>query len=615
MPSFYLIFIERAAFIMLGTSAEKLQYRTLNDFNSPADYLEYLFGGVQGIMYRATIDPKYFQTFYRSSGLVNAEYEGVNNCYIAMNSFFRSKGLDMQNGRDLRHLKRLNAFYVDIDCYKVGLTKSQVLDRLNHEYIGSKIPEPTFIIDSGRGIYLVWKLRNEDRNALPRWTAVQNYLIDTLEPLGADQACKDATRILRVPFSLNSKSNSVVSIVDFNDLTYSIYDISKEYEIGSVRKSKIQNDNNLKKYPYNHATERQRKYVRDIAKRLGISKAEYPDFTNYKETDIWIKLHKDITVSDRTHGEDKGYCYQKDNTYSIDEFKSLKGVLGSYCAEIRKLLTMRKGSDCKRELALFLYRYFLREMKYDKETALKETLEFNASLDCPFDEDYVIAATASADRRIATGIPYAYSKATIIKLLEITKEELSYLPFLATEVKSKKERRKEQNRKAYESKLSAEGKSAKKDVILNRRATILAMQEQGKTATEIQKELSISRATYHRDIAALAITSVYEAAKTLLKKQTSKITNTAKKAVKAVSNTVKTAKKSGFVADICNALKASKEALKQLSHFFSSPFIESTAKLYRTPPVVLYKSIQWIIHRYLSGHRGDDGSDDADSDG
>lgn len=596
---------------MLGTSAEKIQYRTINDFNSPADYLEYLFGGVQGVMYRATIDPKYFQTYYRSTGLINAHYEGVNNCYIAMNSFFRSKSLDKQHGRDLRHLKRLNAFYVDIDCYKVGLTKGEVLDCLNYDYIGSKIPEPTFIIDSGRGIYLVWKLRNEDRNALPRWTAVQNYLIDALEPLGADQACKDATRILRVPFSLNSKSNSVVSIVEFNDLTYSIYDIAKEYEIGSVRKPKIQNNNNVKKHPYNHATERQRKYVRDIANRLGLSKEDYPDFTNYKETDAWIKLHKDIFVP---HREDGKYCYQKDNTYSIDEFKSIKGVLGTYCAEIRKLLTMRKGTDCKRELALFLYRYFLREMKYDKDTALKETLDFNASLDCSFDEKYVIAATASADRRIETGIPYAYSKSTIIKLLEITKEELLHLPFLATEVKDKKERRKEQNRKAYVNKLSAEGKSAKKDAILKRRASILAMQEQGKTATEIQKELNISRATYHRDIAALAVSSVFEAAKAILAEQVKEITDTAKKAVKTVSNTVRTVKQSGFVAAISDALKILKEPLKLLSHFFSIPFIECTALLYRTPPIPLYEPIHWLIGRYLSGHRGDKSNDDGDSD-
>ena len=98
---------------MLGTSAEKLTYRTIEDFRSPADYLDYMFGGVKGVAYRATIAPYYFQTYYRTSGLVKAKYEGVNHCYVAMNTFYRESGLDFQNGREVRYVKRLNAFYVD----------------------------------------------------------------------------------------------------------------------------------------------------------------------------------------------------------------------------------------------------------------------------------------------------------------------------------------------------------------------------------------------------------------------------------------------------------------------------------------------------------------------
>ena len=92
-----------------------------------------------------------------------------------------------------------------------------------------------------------------------------------------------------------------------------------------------------------------------------------PDFTNYHETDNWIKLHKDLCPAT----EDKDYCYKNGNIYSIGEFVSFRQVLKSYCEEIRKVLCSRTGADCKRELALFLYRYFLREMKYTSEEALK----------------------------------------------------------------------------------------------------------------------------------------------------------------------------------------------------------------------------------------------------
>ena len=136
-------------------------------------------------------------------------------------------------------------------------------------------------------------------------------------------------------------------------------------------------------------------------------------------------------------------------------------------------------------------------MKYTSEEALNLTLDFNAHLSCPFDESYVITVTASADKRIESGLPYRYKKETIIKLLEITEEELKDLPFLSTAVKSKKERKAEANRRAYEKRLEAENKQNKEAVILERRAVIFAMRESGATAKEIQEQLHISRATYH----------------------------------------------------------------------------------------------------------------------
>lgn len=599
---------------MLGTSAENFKYQTISDFCSPADYLEYMFGGVQGVLYRATIDPKYRQSYFRASGLIKARYEAVDNCYVSMNSFYRTKDLvDDQQGRDVLHLKRLNAFYVDIDCYKLGLSKKEVLLELKDNYIGSQIPEPTFIIDSGRGIYLIWKLRNEDKKALPRWTAVQQYLTDALKKLGADQACTDAARILRVPYSRNAKSKTNVKIVEFSDLTYSIYDIAKEYDIkaSAVRKFGAKKKSGTT-YPYNHATEKQRKYVRDIANRLGLKEEDYPDFMNFHETDNWIKLHRAVEPA---HREDKGYCYKKGNTYSLSEFKAIRGVMGAYCAEIRKLFAIRKGADCKRELGLFLYRYFLREMKVSSDKALKETLSFNASLDCPFDEDYVATVTASADRRVEKGIPYAYKKSTIIKVLDITKEELKELPFFAAGVKSREERKKEANRRAYQSRLSAEGKAAKKDAILERRASILIMQKQGKNATEIQKELGISKATYHRDITALATASVLEAAEAVISAQVEKVKETVKEAAEAVSNAVESVKNKGVAGAVHSALSnLMKKAKGCVSHFFSIPFIEMNAVgvLHSGEPLpVLSKLLQWLVQRRMGDKSGDD-ADGAD---
>ncbi|HZK23757.1 MAG TPA: hypothetical protein VFC74_00005, partial [Oscillospiraceae bacterium] len=51
------------------------------------------------------------------------------------------------------------------------------------------------------------------RAALPRWNACQRYLIDRLKPAGADVGAKDASRVLRLVETVNSKSNEICRVV------------------------------------------------------------------------------------------------------------------------------------------------------------------------------------------------------------------------------------------------------------------------------------------------------------------------------------------------------------------------------------------------------------------
>lgn len=484
---------------MLGLSAG-LNYREQSQFHTSADYLSYLFGGIKGLIARGTINPEFKQNFYRASGIVKAHY-AQNNVYVSMNTFFRNK-------RDVESVKRLNAFYVDLDCYKLGLDKNFVLSTLEDDYFGWEIPHPTFIIDSGRGLYLIWKLRNEDRKALPRWTIVQEWFCEKLKPLGADPACKDAARILRVPFSYNAKSHTEVTIRAFNDLTYSIYDIMKEYDIKTVAGRK---DQAAEVYPYNSATKRQRQYASIIATKLGIT---LPDFNCFQTTWDWIKKNR---VRPRREDEEKA---EKTNVvyFRAKKSKNIADILQGYCHDIETLFTLREGEDCKRELGLFLYRLFQYEMTHDKKIALDKTLSLNKRLSRPFKESYVKRATYSAEKKIDAGQTYHYRKSTIIATLDITPEEMRQLSFLVTG--SNRQRKKENNRKAYLARLKETGKSPKAEEIASRRAKIIKMQESGKTAKEIREALNIGRATYYRDIAAISagcvVASVKEAAKAVI---------------------------------------------------------------------------------------------------
>lgn len=180
-----------------------------------------------------------FTYHYNSNSLAELPMEDEENLYISQNTFYRPI-------RNSDNLKRLNMLYVDLDCYKVGLKKEYVFELLCDEYFGSKIPRPTFIIDSGRGLYLLWKI-NEDRNAFPRWKKVQHYLHNVLKELGSDSSVtEDVARVLRVPGSINSKTGTKVEIIREYKYTYSLYEIIRDY-IPENNPSETKKTN-LKKY-------------------------------------------------------------------------------------------------------------------------------------------------------------------------------------------------------------------------------------------------------------------------------------------------------------------------------------------------------------------------------
>lgn len=507
---------------MLGISAG-LEQRTIGDFKDPADYISYLFTGIKGWICRGQLTPDYHQAMYRFNGLMNQNFAGEKNVYISMNTFF-------VNERTTDKLKRLNALYVDIDCYKQGLSKAAVLDELETDYFDTLIPMPTFVIDSGRGLYLIWKLRNEDRNALPRWERVQDYLIEALKDLGADPACRDSARILRIPFSRNTKSGTDVEILRFTDTTYSLTDIQREFDITAGKK--YRRADGEKTHPYNTATEPMRRYALQLALKLGITP---PNFNNFQETQEWIAKMR-LSVPCHPHGEERAAVH-------VDPKQDTKlcRILEGYCNDIETLFSMRRGADCKREIALFLYRLFSYDLTGDKELALERTLAFNAALSCPFPEKYVIRATNSAEKKIDSGDTYHYKRDTIIEILEITGEEMKSLTYLVGQER-RRERKKEANKKAYRDRLAAAGRETKAEAKEKRRAALIAMQQEGKSAQEIMEALSISKATYYREIAAISAENVLEAARDVLEESVEKVAQTAEKAAEAILATVKKAK-------------------------------------------------------------------------
>lgn len=157
-------------------------------------YLDILHSTSKGWITRAEINCGYKQWHYKYNDLLGQDFN-KENVFMSLNTFYSTF-------RRLEYLKELKAQFIDLDTYKTGFTKEQILMNLEENYFNQSIPRPNFIVDSGRGLYLIWLLNSVPSKALPLWKAIEEYLYSLLKPFGADRQALDPTRVLRVPEAL-----------------------------------------------------------------------------------------------------------------------------------------------------------------------------------------------------------------------------------------------------------------------------------------------------------------------------------------------------------------------------------------------------------------------------
>ncbi|EOU1871531.1 TPA: DNA-binding response regulator [Clostridium perfringens] len=185
-------------------------------------YIDNIHRNSKGWITRSVIDKNgYKQWHYKYTELIGLDITG-ENIYITPNTFYKPY-------RRIECVKELNCLFIDLDYYKTGKTKDQVLMDLEENYFNQNIPIPNYVIDSGRGMYLMWRINAVPSKALPLWKAVQEYLWEQLKVFGADRQALDATRILRVPGSKNSKSKTIVSILDEYGYVYDLREIQNNF--------------------------------------------------------------------------------------------------------------------------------------------------------------------------------------------------------------------------------------------------------------------------------------------------------------------------------------------------------------------------------------------------
>ena len=338
------------------------------------NYINTLHKDSEGYITVAKMGSRWQQYYFEGINDLSINLKG-KDVYISQNTF-------NNKSRRLIHLKELKALYIDIDCYKMNLSKEAVKYFMENDLYG-QIPVPNMLIDSGRGLYYIIFLENTIAEELPKWQLVEKYLYEKLKDLGADNKALDATRVLRVTGTVNSKNNSIVKVIDTYDYQYTLDEIIENYipEIVEDRKEKQKPKGVRKKG-------RKKKFV--------------SLFTLYK---LYYTRFKDI----------------------------------------KKLVEIRNYEMTGyREVTLFLLRYFMNVYHGDDDLVMEEILEINNSFTEPLEKDEVFKATLSGATR-ATENVYKYSNDKLIKLLDITPLEQKQMATIIS--KSEKYYRNNKNRR------------------------------------------------------------------------------------------------------------------------------------------------------------------------
>lgn len=457
---------------------------------------------------------------------IERNYEGKADIYLSYNPL---KGY---TPRKKANVGKLALLYVDLDIgrgenpFEDDTTpeyKQSVVDSLEDSVFGVTVPAPNYICDSGRGLYLIYKIyqnadgnKQEHINAAERWERVNSYLTSAFDWYCADKSVStDEARVLRVPGSLNSHSGTEVKFYAYSDEIYTLFSIERDYmnvptdaqiaKLERVEKAlgiecAVRNRNSIRRFMKRHEeeyrkaynkkapSEKQLKYASDIAHVLHI---DMPNFRTAGGANRFIKKYQKDFLAEKAKRKTHSTFIMNDDEKTL---RMLEGRL----KRIEKLLS-EAPKDSYRETGLFLYRLIACEYTGDKKLAAEMTLNLLRNMSNPLQEREAMRTTRSAEQYWENNQVYRMTDDTIAEWFGISGSEWREL--IPREAYSEdKELRRARNRRYYEKKLKKAGEVSKQDKIASRREEIARLLSVGKSREEICLELNISVGTYYTDL-------------------------------------------------------------------------------------------------------------------
>ncbi|WP_296062296.1 hypothetical protein [uncultured Ellagibacter sp.] len=186
------------------------------------------------------IDGTWRESMHKHSHLSFIGAPSNGSLYVSVNGFSGDK-------RRLDSLRQINTLFFDLDCH--GSSGSQTdsairrsLAIIDNAVRAGKLPCPTLIVDSGRGLHLYYVLKRSipyrcsangpvNEKALRLFRRVQqnlsrtlSHLMDPIDSIDVDEKVFDFTRVSRVPGSFNPAAQRYARLLSSSD---SYYDLSE----------------------------------------------------------------------------------------------------------------------------------------------------------------------------------------------------------------------------------------------------------------------------------------------------------------------------------------------------------------------------------------------------
>jgi len=182
------------------------------------------------------------------------------DAFVSLNASFRETWTRRSKHRGPAHstdtLRYLCANYADIDHYRVGRTFNDTFHDILELQDAGLIPRASVIVNSGRGMWLLWFLRDakEPNHAhIGAWSdnpwdhvqlyvRIQRAIIERLGHLGCDPQGTDAARHVRIDGSFHSGTERYVRWWIQGDSTQAVYAYTLEElarHFGIVRETRL----------------------------------------------------------------------------------------------------------------------------------------------------------------------------------------------------------------------------------------------------------------------------------------------------------------------------------------------------------------------------------------